>query len=164
MLIKKGFVNKVKVWNWVKSYESLLVNERWNSKEVVCGRKSLWFGVGVELGFKSKVFKGVEIEEGLRKKCSELWGGEDWNSLLLYKYEIESELKNHIDRDVFDSKVVVVNISEDSLFGGNIEFYYDGSIEILSNGEVIEFDCKKYHGVKKVKAERWSLSIRKVLV
>jgi hypothetical protein len=164
MLVKKGFVDKVKIWNWVRTYENLLANERWNSKEVNCGRKSLWFGVGVDLGFKSKVFEGFEIDRALRKRCDELWCGSDWNSLLLYKYEVGSELKNHVDRDIFDNKVVVVNISEDSLFGGEIEFYYDGNIELLSNGEVIEFDCKKYHGVKKIKAERWSLSIRKVLI
>lgn len=162
MLVKKGFVDKVKIWSWVKNYENLLANERWNGKETVSGRKSLW--VGVELGFKSKVFEGFKIDGGLRKKCSELWGGEDWNSLLLYKYEIGSELKNHVDRDIFDNKVVVVNISEDSLFGGDVEFFYDGNLEILSNGEVIEFNSKKSHGVKKVKSERWSLSIRKVLV
>jgi hypothetical protein len=164
MFIKKGFIDKVKIWNWVKNYEDLLVNERWNDKEVNCGRKSLWFGIGVELGFKSRVFEGYKIDSGLKNKCDELWGGKDWNSLLLYKYEVGSELKNHIDRDIFDNKVVVINISEDDLFGGNVEFYYDGSLFILSNGEVVEFDCKKYHGVKKVKNERWSLSIRKVLV
>lgn len=163
-MFKKGFVDKVKIWNWVKNYENLLANERWNGKENVSGRKSLWFGVGVELGFKNKVFEGFEIDRGLREKCSELWGGEDWNSLLLYKYQIGSELKNHVDRDIFDNKVVVVNISKDSLFGGNVEFFYDGNLEILSNGEIIEFNSKKSHGVKKVKAERWSLSIRKVLV
>jgi hypothetical protein len=50
------------------------------------------------------------------------------------------------------------------LLGGNIEFYYGGNIEILSNGEIIEFNNKISHGVKKVTTERWSLSIRKVLL
>ena len=52
----------------------------------------------------------------------------------------------------------------DNLFGGNVEFNYGGKIEKLSNGEVIEFDNKILHGVKKVSSERWSLSIRKVLL
>lgn len=163
MLIKKGFVNKIKICNWVKTWENKLISETWNGKENVSGRKCLWFGVGVDLGIKSKIFEGISIDNGLRKRCNELWGGEDWNSILLYKYNPGTELKNHIDRDIFDNKVVLINISEDNLFGGNVEFYYDGKIEILSNGEVIEFNNKKLHGVKKVKTERWSMSIRKVL-
>ena len=84
--------------------------------------------------------------------------------ILIYKYDPGCELKDHIDRDIFDNKVVVVNISIDGLFGGDVEFNYDGRIEILSNGEVIEFDNKVIHGVRRVNSERWSLSIRKVLI
>jgi hypothetical protein len=93
-----------------------------------------------------------------------LWGGEDWNSILLYKYNVGCELKDHIDRDIFDDKVVVVNICEDNLFGGSVSFFYDEKIEILRDGEIIEFNNKKIHGVRKVTSERWSLSIRKVLL
>jgi hypothetical protein len=164
MLVRKGFVNKEKIWNFVKSFENKLVNEKWNGKENNSGRKCLWFGLGVELGFNCSVFKGEEISNGLRLKCNELWGGEDWNSVLLYKYKSGCELKDHIDRNCFDNKVVVVNISVDDLFGGNVEFNYDGKIEKLSNGEVIEFNNKVIHGVRKVGSERWSLSIRKVLL
>ncbi len=39
-----------------------------------------------------------------------------------------------------------------------------GRIEILSNGEVIEFNNKIKHGIRKVSSERWSLSVRKVLL
>ncbi len=90
------------------------------------------------------------------------WGSDEWNSLLLLKYESGVELKNHVDRDVFAPKVVVVNISADDLFGGNVEFVYGGKVEILSNGEVVEFNNQVVHGVRKVKSERWSLSFRKV--
>jgi hypothetical protein len=164
MLIRKGFVDKDKIWNFVKNLENKLNKEKWNGKDNSSGRKCLWFGVGVELGFNCSVFKGEEINDGLRKKCNELWGGEDWNSILVYKYDLGCELKDHIDRDCFDNKVVVVNISVDDLFGGNVEFNYGGKIEKLSNGEVIEFDNKILHGVRKVNNERWSLSIRKVLL
>ncbi|MBD2666691.1 hypothetical protein [Richelia sinica] len=164
MLVKKGFVDKNKIWTWVKTWEDKLVNETWNGKENISGRKCLWFGVGVNLGVKSKVFEGMAIDDGLRKRCNQLWCGDDWNSILLYKYQAGCSLKNHIDREIFHNKVIVVNISQDSLFGGNIEFYYDGNIYKLSNGEVIEFNNKVIHGVRKVNHERWSLSIRKVLV
>lgn len=163
MLKRIGFVDKIKVWNFVKSHDYLLENERWNGKQNSSGRKCLWFGLGVELGFKSSVFEGIKIDNGLKKKCDELWGGSDWNSILLYKYQAGCELKNHVDRDIFDSKVIVINISEDSLLGGNVEFLYNGNIEILCNGEIVEFDSKISHGIKKLKSERWSLSIRKIL-
>ena len=37
MLIKKGFVDKNKIWDFVKNYENILINERWNGKENVYG-------------------------------------------------------------------------------------------------------------------------------
>jgi hypothetical protein len=164
MLVRKGFVDKDKIWNFVKNFENKLNNERWNRKENNSGRRCLWFGMGVELGLKCSIFEGEKISDGLRKKCNKLWGGEDWNSILLYKYNVGCELKDHIDRDIFDDKVVVVNICEDNLFGGSVSFFYDEKIEILRDGEIIEFNNKKIHGVRKVTSERWSLSIRKVLL
>lgn len=163
MLVRKGFVDKIKIWDFVKKFEGKLNNERWNNKENSSGRKCLWFGVGVELGLKCSIFEGEKINNGLRIKCNELWGDEDWNSILLYKYNKGVELKDHVDRDIFDNKVVVVNISVDNLLGGDVKFYYDGRIERLGNGEIIEFNNKKIHGVRKVRSERWSLSIRKIL-
>jgi hypothetical protein len=165
MIIRKGFVNQKKMWNFVKNFENKLNNEKWNGKENNSGRRCLWLGLGVELGFNCSVFKGEEINNGLRIKCNELWGGEDWNSILLYKYDKGVELKNHVDRDIFNDRVVVINVCkcENDLFGGSVNFFYDGKIEILKDGEIIEFNNKKIHGVRKVKSERWSLSIRKVL-
>lgn len=163
MLNRIGFVDKVKVWDFVKAHEHLLEAERWNNKQNSSGRKCLWFGLGVELGFKSSVFDGIKIDSALRKRCDHLWRGSDWNSILLYKYQAGCELKAHIDRDIFDSKVILINISEDDLLGGNVQFFYNGNIEILSNGEIIEFNSKIPHGIKKLKSERWSLSIRKII-
>jgi hypothetical protein len=164
MLIRKGFVDKEKIWNFVKNFENKLNNEKWNNKKNNSGRKCLWFGLGVELGFKCDVFEGEKISKNLRIRCDDLWGGNDWNSILIYKYDPGCELKDHIDRDIFDDRVVLVNICEDDLFGGSVNFSYDGRIEILSNGEVIEFNNKVIHGVRRVNSERWSLSIRKVLI
>jgi hypothetical protein len=163
MLKRIGFVDRIKVWSFVRNYENLLEAERWNGKKNTSGRKCLWFGLGVELGFKSTVFEGFEIDNSLRKRCDALWCGSDWNSILLYKYQQGCELKAHVDRDIFDSKVILINISEDDLLGGNVEFFYNENIEILSNGEIIEFNSKIPHGIKKLKSERWSLSIRKII-
>ena len=79
---RKGFVNN-KFENWVKGFD--LNNERWNRKENKSGRKCLWFGVGVDLGRKNYIYEGEKINNGLRKRINEIWGGEDWNSLLIYK-------------------------------------------------------------------------------
>ncbi len=164
MLVKKGFVDKNKVWSFVKKYNNLLENERWNGKENNSGRKCIWLGIGVDLGFKNKFYKGLEINNGLKKRCDELWGGCDWNSVLIYKYSVGSELKPHIDRNVFENKVVLVNICNEDLFGNGTTFIYNNEKYNLVNGEIIEFDSKKPHGVEKVSNERWSLSIRKVIL
>jgi hypothetical protein len=163
MIIRKGFVNQKKMWNFVKNFENKLNNEKWNGKENNSGRRCLWFGMGVELGLKCSIFEGEKISNNLRIRCDDLWGGNDWNSILLYKYNKGVELKDHVDRDIFNDRVVVINVCENDLFGGSVNFFYDGKIEILKDGEIIEFNNKKIHGVRKVTSERWSLSIRKVL-
>lgn len=164
MLIRKGFVDKEKIWKFVKGFETLLENETWNGKVNVSGRKCVWLGLSVELGLNCKVVKGKEINESVKKRFNDLWGGNDWNSVLIYKYEVNCELKNHVDRDIFENKVVLINVSVDDLFGGNVKFVYNGKEEILSNGEIIEFDNKVIHGVKKVDSERWSISVRKLKI
>jgi hypothetical protein len=163
MIIRKGFVNQKKMWNFVKNFENKLNNEKWNGKENNSGRRCLWFGMGVELGLKCSIFEGEKISNNLRIRCDDLWGGNDWNSILLYKYDPGCELKDHVDRDIFNDRVVVINVCENDLLGGSVNFFYDGKIESLKDGEIIEFNNKKIHGVRKVRSERWSLSIRKVL-
>lgn len=158
MFKKMGFVDQKKGWKWLKDLEDELKFEKWNGKINQSGRKSLWFGLGVDLGFNSKVFEGKEISQGLRKRGNELWEGEDWNSILVYKYEKGIELKEHIDREIFANKTIIINFSK-SLVG----FKYDKKIHWLGNGEIIEIDNKKLHGISKVNEERWSLSIRKIL-
>ena len=157
-----GFVDKNKIWKFVKGYESKLSSERWNGKINSSGRKCIWMGVGVDLGFKNKVFEGEKINDNLRRRINDIWGNEEWNSILIYKYEIGVELRLHKDRSIFEDRVIVINVSNDNLLGGNVEFIYEGNKEILSNGEIIEFNNKKLHGVSKVTDERWSISIRKV--
>ena len=163
MIIRKGFVNQKKMWNFVKNIENKLNNEKWNGKENNSGRRCLWFGMGVELGLKCSIFEGEKISNNLRIRCDDLWGGNDWNSILLYKYDPGCELKDHVDRDIFNDRVVVINVCENDLLGGSVNFFYDGKIEVLKDGEIIEFNNKKIHGVRKVTSERWSLSIRKIL-
>ncbi|MEA5595677.1 hypothetical protein [Rivularia sp. UHCC 0363] len=164
MLKRLGFVDKNKIWDFVRKYEDKLDFEKWNGKYNDSGRKCLWLGVGVDLGLRSKVYEGEVIDKNLRLRINSLWGSNHWNSILIYKYEKGVELKLHRDRDIFEDKVIIINVSNDDLFGGNVEFVYDNCKEILSNGEIIEFNNKKIHGVKKVINERWSISIRKVKV
>lgn len=161
MLKRLGKVNVEKYWNWVKYWEDELEDERWNGRFNSSGRKCLWFGIGVNLGLNCKFFEGVN-KDFVGSMGS--WYSGDWNSMLLYKYEMGVDLKTHVDRNCFDSKVVLVNLSVDGFLGGEVEFIYGSEVYFLSNGEVIEFDDRVRHGVKKVKNERWSLSFRKVLI
>ncbi len=83
---------------------------------------------------------------------------------MIYKYKVGCELKLHVDRNIFDDRVVLINVCNEDLFGKGTSFIYDGIKYNIKNGEVIEFDNKKLHGVEKVDSERWSLSIRKVIL
>jgi len=163
MLNRLGFVDKEKVWDWVKKFDSEMEPDTWNDKPVQGGRKKIWFGVGVNLGLQNIPYKSREIDPGLRAVGNKWYGSDDWNSALLLKYEPGMELKPHTDRNVFDSKVVLINVSQDGLFGGTVEFIYGRKIEMLSNGEVISFNNQNLHGIRPVFSERWSLSFRKVL-
>lgn len=164
MIKRLGFINKSKVWQFVNNYNNKLVNEKWNGRENSSGRKCIWLGLGVELGINNKVFNGENINAGLKNRINELWGNDEWNSILIYKYDKGVELKCHIDRDIFEDRVIIINISDDGLFGGNVRFIYNNKIELLNNGEVIEINNKISHGVMKVDSERWSISIRKVKI
>lgn len=154
MFKKLGEVEKIKFKNWCVDKNNLMVKEKWFGKEVKEDRRMVWFGVGIELG-KNEKFKGLEIDNSLKKRCLEFYG-ENFNSLLLIKYGDGSKLNLHKDRDCFDKKVVIVN-------SGICVFEYDGERKILEDGKIYEIDGKKSHGVVKVVGERYSLSIRKVL-
>ena len=161
MIKRLGFVDAEKFMVWVKKYDSQLQPEKWNGRELKnCGRSSMWFGKGVDLGLNWSIYDATPIESGLQKRCDDLYPG--FNSLLLYRYEPGSELKPHFDREAFDHKVVIINIAQDDLFGGSTKFIYNNKTEILSNGEIIQIDSRVRHGVAKVDRVRYSLSIRKV--
>ena len=162
MLIRRGFVDGIKVWKWVEGMVGSLQPETWNGKPNTSRRECIWLGVGVNLGLKCSFFQGLEVPRGLRNRCNNLWGGEDWNSVLIYRYQRGVELKQHVDRDCFDPRVVLINVSQDDLLGGTVKFCYGENIETFSNGEVLEFNNRIKHGVKPVETERWSISIRKV--
>lgn len=153
-----GFVNKEKCWNFVRKLEEEMKTETWNRKTTKSGRNCIWFGIGVELGFNNYKFEGKKIPKGLRIRGNQLYGSDDWNSILIYKYEKNSELKEHIDRDLFDKKVVIINLSK-NLTG----FKYGGKINWIKDGEVIEINSKIRHGIIKVTEERFSISFRKVI-
>jgi hypothetical protein len=155
MFKKLGFVNKVKFKEWCVSKEVLMERERWYGREVRENRFNLWFGVGINFDRSLSRFEGLEIDGGLRKRCEEFYG-EGFNSLLLIRYGNGSKLNLHKDRDCFGNRVVIFN-------SGVCVFEYDGERKILNDGEVIEIDGKKDHGVIKCVGERFSLSIREVI-
>ena len=109
------------------------------------------------LGFKKDLFKGKDISNGLKVRGNELWGGDSWNSILVYKYEKGVELKDHVDRKWLSRKVVIVNFCKSI-----VDFKYGNKIYKLRDGEIVEIDSSVTHGVREVESERWSLSFRKV--
>lgn len=153
-----GFVDVKKGWNWVSSYEKHLEIERWNGRENKSGRKCVWFGYGVELGINCQVYNGLKIDEGLNKRINEIWGNNDWNSLLLYKYDVGCELKDHVDRKIFDNRVIIINFCQEIVY-----FRYNSKVLNIGDGEILEINGSVKHGVRKVSSQRWSLSIRKVI-
>lgn len=157
-MYRMGFVDGKLGWDFVKSIEHKMRDEKWNGKVNKSGRQCLWFGVGVELGFNSYCYEGEKIGDNLKKRCNELWGGDDWNSILVYKYEAGVELKSHVDRDIFDNKTIVINLSKSPT-----GFRWAGRVYWLEDGEWVEFDNKIEHGILKCVSERWSIQIRKVL-
>lgn len=149
-----GYVDRIKLKNWclgLKGWE----RERWYGREIKEERDIVWFGVGVELGGNS-FFEGNWIGGSLKGRIDEIWGGEDWNSILVYKYGNGSKLNLHVDRDVFDKRVLIIN-------SGICLFSYGGNDYWMEDGGIYEINGKVKHGVKRVIGERFSLSVRKVL-
>ena len=155
-MIKLGSIDKNKFRKWCISKNHLMIREKWFGKEIKEDRLNLWFGIGVNFDKNLSKFEGLEIDKGLYKRCNEFYG-EDFNSLLLMKYGNGSKLKLHTDRDCFDNKVIIFN-------SGICIFEYDGVRKILEDGGVYEIDGKKNHGVIKCVGDRYSLSIRKVVL
>ena len=162
-LLRKGFVNQAKLWEWLRSLEPQLKPETWNGEITKTGRLHCWFGVAVSLGMRSTKSVGLEISAGLRTRTDNLWGGGDWNSILVLKYPPGTKLDTHCDREIFDKRTIVINASRDDLFGSGTKFFYGGDIHNLQNGEVVEFDNSVAHGIRRVDCDRFSVSIRKVL-
>jgi hypothetical protein len=77
-----GFINVDKGWKWLRSLESKLEKEKWNKKVNCSGRKCLWFGVGVELGFKNSVRVSVGCARGVDLLCRSFFGASP--SLLVF--------------------------------------------------------------------------------
>jgi len=159
MIERNGFVDIKKGWDFLSGIEEKLEREKWNRKVNSSGRKCHWFGIGVELGFNNTFFEGEEINRGLRIRGNELWGNDDWNSVLIYKYDKGVELKDHIDRNCFDDKVIIINFCKDL-----VGFRYDKKVYWIKDGEILKINNKKNHGICRVNSERWSISFRKVLI
>jgi hypothetical protein len=157
MINKIGNVDINKGWDFCRNLDKKLIRETWNNRINSSGRICHWIGYGARLGFNNNIFKGEEISKGLRLKGNELWGGEDWNSILIYRYDKGVELKNHIDRNIFEEKTIIVNFCK-QLTG----FNYNEKIYWLKDGEVIEINNQLPHGVLRVTETRYSLQFRKI--
>jgi hypothetical protein len=162
MLIRKGFVDSDRAWDYVKSFDADMQYETWNGEINKSLRKCFWFGVGVSLGNVNLPFKSRPIPVSLKKKGVQLYGDDSFNSVLLYKYSSGTELKLHCDRACFSPKVVLINLCDDDFLGYGTKFLYDCETHNLNNGEIIEFNSQVPHGVAPVDSERWSISFRQV--
>ena len=156
MFQRLGFINANEIREWLVGVEKLLEFEKWNGKVNSSGRKCCWFGKEVELGFNSKVKNGLKLDRFLVGLGDENFGM-NWNSVLVYKYGVGCELKDHVDRDVFFDEVGIINVCK-----GMVGFKYDGKVFWLKDGEVLWINSKKLHGVLKCGEVRYSLQFRNV--
>lgn len=148
-----GFIDVDKWWKWVEDFDIWFEKEKWNGKENSSGRECFWIGKEVELGFNSKVRESNYCKWFVNDNEINF----NWDSLLVYKYGIGSELKDHVDRDVFKNEVIIINLCKDL-----VGFRYGGKVNWLRDGELIKINNKISHGVCKVNSIRYSLSFRKI--
>jgi hypothetical protein len=155
------FVENVeKYWDWMRLLEGnhRFSAETWNDKINQSGREVCWFGHEVSLGFNPRIVNSRPIPQRIREIGEELWG-EEFNSILIYKYHSGCELKMHVDRDIFDSRTVMINLCK-----VGVVFVYNGEYQILKDGEIVWFDNKLPHSICKVPELRYSVQFRKVIV
>lgn len=86
------------------------------------------------------------------------------NSVLLYKYVPGIGISDHQDKPVFNRKVVLINLidAQPDWFGEKpcCKFRFDGSTQLLADGDVIKFDALTRHGLPPVKHDRYSIQLR----
>ena len=98
-----------------------------------------------DLNLRSGVVVNKEYDGRIYKFAQRVYEGCDIG-LLTYNRKID----NHQDHGKLQSIARLVNL-------GIGDFYYDGKTYRLNDGEIIEFNCKKYPGLKEYYGERYSL-------
>jgi hypothetical protein len=143
-------VDPTKLKAWCRS-QTVTAKDEWNHKPIKQNRFAKWYGVGVHLGFNSKIYQAEAIDPAVYRRLSPFYPG--FNSLLLLRYGVKANLDLHIDRDCFDPKVVLIN-------SGFAIFRHGGKDYTLKNGYVYQFDSKIEHGIVAAEVDRFSLSLR----
>lgn len=131
-------------------------------------RKQKWWGYQAEFYFnRSHIFERDPIESDLyltqlRDRFCPIA-----DSILLYRYEINGEIGEHLDKKCFEPEVTLINLidAEANLFGDlePTRFRWNRQNYYLNHGEVISFDSRVLHSVPKLKAARYSLQFRRVV-
>jgi alkylated DNA repair dioxygenase AlkB len=147
-------------------------NRQTLESEVFTGRPTCrtkkWWGKEAEFYFnKAHVFDRAPIESdpelaALRDRFCPIA-----DSILLYRYEINGEIGEHLDKKCFEPEVTLINLidAEANLFGDRepTRFRWNRQNYYLNHGEVISFNSRVLHSVPRLKAARYSLQFRRVV-
>ncbi len=130
-------------------------------------RKQRWWGFEAEFYFgKSQVYERPPIESDpyLATLRDRFEPGAD--SILLYRYEINGSIGEHLDKQCFQPQVTLINLVDDApnLFGERptTRFRWGRENYELKHGEVISFNSRVLHSVPKLKSARYSLQFRRI--
>lgn len=130
-------------------------------------RKKKWWGLEAEFYFnKSHVFDRPPIESDayLAALRDRFEPGAD--SILLYRYEINGEIGEHLDKQCFEPPVTLINLVDDApnLFGQRptTRFRWGRQSYELEHGQIISFNSRVLHSVPKLKSARYSLQFRRI--
>jgi alkylated DNA repair dioxygenase AlkB len=141
------------------------------SHEIFTGRQTCrtkkWWGKEAEFYFnKSHVFdrEPIESDPELAALRDRFEPGAD--SILLYRYEINGEIGEHLDKQCFEESVTLINLVDDApnLFGERptTRFRWGRKNYELKHGEVISFNSRVLHSVPRLKSARYSLQFRRI--
>jgi alkylated DNA repair dioxygenase AlkB len=130
-------------------------------------RKQRWWGFEAEFYFnRSHIYERPPIESDayLATLRDRFEPGAD--SILLYKYEINGSIGEHLDKQCFQPQVTLINLVDDSpnLFGERptTRFRWGRENYELRHGEIVNFNSRVLHSVPKLKSARYSLQFRRI--
>ena len=139
--------------------------------EIFTGRQTCrtkkWWGKEAEFYFnKSHVFDRdpIESDPELAALRDRFEPGAD--SILLYRYEINGTIGEHLDKQCFEPEVTLINLVDDlpNLFGQRptTRFRWGRENYELRHGEIVNFNSRVLHSVPKLKSARYSLQFRRI--